>query len=85
VGQPYLSRCGLRPVSKWNWTALSSGPGRFQYSKYFPIAFNCSELQKYKKGTSKVSQIYKLCQVVDKFKRNNFHFEKDFKSPTEFE
>jgi hypothetical protein len=27
VGRPSLSRCGLRPVSKWNWTALSSGPG----------------------------------------------------------
>jgi hypothetical protein len=43
VGWPSLSRCGLGPVSKWNWTALSSAPGPvnlFQYSKYFPIAFN---------------------------------------------
>jgi hypothetical protein len=43
VGRPSLNRRGLRPVSKWNWTALSSGPGPvnlFQYSKYFPIAFN---------------------------------------------
>jgi hypothetical protein len=43
VGQPSLSRHGLGPVSKLNWTALSSGPGPvniFHYSKYFPIAFN---------------------------------------------
>jgi hypothetical protein len=43
VGRPNLSWCGLRPVSKWNWTALNSGPdpvNLFQYLKYFPIAFN---------------------------------------------
>jgi hypothetical protein len=88
VGRPSLSRRGLRPVSKWNWTTLSSGPGLvnlFQYSNYFPIAFNWSVLQKYKKGTSKVLQISKHWQAVDKFKRNNFPFGKDFKSPTEFE
>jgi hypothetical protein len=28
VGWPSLSRCGLGPVSKWNWTALSSVRGR---------------------------------------------------------
>jgi hypothetical protein len=32
-----------------------------------------------------VSQISKVWQEVDKFKRNNFPFGKDFKSPTEFE
>jgi hypothetical protein len=28
VGRPSLSRRGLGPVSKWNWTALSNGLGR---------------------------------------------------------
>jgi hypothetical protein len=88
VGRPSLSRHGLRPLSKWNWTALSSVPGPvnlFQCSKYFPITFKLSELQKYKKGTFKVSQISKLCQALDKFKRNKFPFGKDFKSPTGFD
>jgi hypothetical protein len=43
VGQPSLSKRDLGPVPKWNWIALRSGSGPvnlFQYSKYFPIAFN---------------------------------------------
>jgi hypothetical protein len=32
-----------------------------------------------------VSKISTLCQAVDKFKRNNFPFGKDNKSPAEFE
>jgi hypothetical protein len=75
----------------WRWRAravLCSGPGPinlFQKSKYFPIAFKWSELQKYETGTSKVSQISKPCQAVDKFKRNNFPFGKDFKFLAAFE
>jgi hypothetical protein len=43
VGRPSLSRRGLGPISKWNWTALRIGSGLvnlFQYRKYFPIAIN---------------------------------------------
>jgi hypothetical protein len=40
---------------------------------------------KIQKGTSKVSQISKPCQAIEKFKRNNFPFGKDFKFPLEFE
>jgi hypothetical protein len=61
-------------------------PGK--YFKIFKVFFNCIQMikfQKYKNSTSKVPKPCKLCQGVDKFRRNNHSFGKDFKFPTEFE
>jgi hypothetical protein len=62
----------------------SGGPGPvnlFQIFKVFPNCIQMINHQKYKKGNSIVPKIYKLCQTVDTFIRNNFTFGKDYKFP----
>jgi hypothetical protein len=53
--------------------------------RFFQFNSNQSKLVNYKKGTLKVLKISKLCRVEDKYKGNNFPFEKMFKFLTYFE
>jgi hypothetical protein len=66
----------------------SGGPSPVNLFQFFKVFPNCIPLinhEKYIKCTFRVLKNSKLCEVVDKFKRNNFTFGKDFKFLTKFE
>jgi hypothetical protein len=82
LGQAGRPRAGFNGAGPY----CSSGLGpinSFQYSKDYPN-INLIQLAKYEKGTSIAPNISKHCLAVEKFKRNNFSFGKDFIFPRQF-